>query len=98
LQVKEAIDSALHQMEKSTLFELLGMQSFRLCYWKMASDEINYRRFFEINDLMSIRMETEEVFEEAHKLINRLLTEGKITGNTPEKPHTNTNRYPSRPS
>ena len=46
----------------------------------MASDEINYRRFFDINDLAAIRMEMPEVFEETHRLVFQLLGEGRVTG------------------
>ncbi|TFE67285.1 malto-oligosyltrehalose synthase [Methylacidiphilum sp. Yel] len=60
--------------------KLLTEQYFRFSHWRVASEEINYRRFFTINDLISVRMEREEVFEEAHCLIYRLIEEGKITG------------------
>ncbi|QSR89017.1 malto-oligosyltrehalose synthase [Methylacidiphilum caldifontis] len=60
--------------------KLLSEQYFRFSHWRVASEEINYRRFFTINDLISLRMEKEEVFEEAHSFIFRLIEEGKITG------------------
>ena len=46
----------------------------------MAGEEINYRRFFDINDLAAIRMEVPEVFDAAHQLVLRLVGEGKVTG------------------
>ncbi|MBU2102204.1 MAG: malto-oligosyltrehalose synthase, partial [Candidatus Omnitrophica bacterium] len=48
---------------------LISQQLFRLSFWKVASEEINYRRFFTINELISIRVEELEVFEETHRLI-----------------------------
>src|SRR5215210_7298650 len=59
---------------------LLNEQSYRLASWKVASAEINYRRFFDINDLAAIRMEEPLVFQESHQLIFRLLKEGLATG------------------
>jgi (1->4)-alpha-D-glucan 1-alpha-D-glucosylmutase len=62
------------------LENLLGEQWFRLSYWKVATEEINYRRFFSINDLISLRMEKEEVFAHTHSLLLRLAAEGILTG------------------
>ncbi len=62
------------------LEELLAKQAYRLCYWRVASDEINYRRFFDINDLAAIRVEEPSVFEAVHELIFQLMKEGIITG------------------
>ncbi len=62
------------------LDRLLAEQHFRLCFWKVAGDEINYRRFFAINDLVSLRAEQEEVFDHTHELILKLVEEGAFTG------------------
>jgi (1->4)-alpha-D-glucan 1-alpha-D-glucosylmutase len=62
------------------LNELLSEQFFRLSFWKVATEEINYRRFFNINELLSLRIEDEDVFNHTHSLIFRLVQEGKITG------------------
>ncbi|MDH5534278.1 MAG: malto-oligosyltrehalose synthase [Betaproteobacteria bacterium] len=62
------------------LDDLLERQAYRLAYWRVASDEINYRRFFDINDLAALRMEDERVFELTHRMVFRLLDEGKIDG------------------
>jgi (1->4)-alpha-D-glucan 1-alpha-D-glucosylmutase len=62
------------------LDDLLNHQAYRLSYWRVASDEINYRRFFDINDLAAISMEKLEVFNATHELVLRLLAEGKVTG------------------
>ena len=62
------------------LHELLEEQAYRLCYWRAAAEEINYRRFFDINTLAAIRVEKEEVFEEAHRMVLDWLRKGYITG------------------
>ncbi|HVX86499.1 MAG TPA: malto-oligosyltrehalose synthase [Phycisphaerae bacterium] len=60
--------------------ELLQNQPYRLAYWRIASDEINYRRFFDINDLAAIRMELPEVFNAAHELPFDLIRRGDLAG------------------
>jgi len=62
------------------LHELLEHQTYRLAYWRTAGHEINYRRFFDINGLLGMRMENEEVVEATHALVIRLVAEGKVTG------------------
>ncbi|MGH7857602.1 MAG: malto-oligosyltrehalose synthase, partial [Candidatus Binatia bacterium] len=62
------------------LHDLLEAQAYRLAYWRTAFHEINYRRFFDINDLAGLRMEEPDVFEATHGLVLRLVREGKITG------------------
>lgn len=59
---------------------LLNQQSYRLASWRVASEEINYRRFFDVNELAAIRTEEEYVFKESHRLIFRLLKQGIATG------------------
>ena len=62
------------------LHELIKSQAFRLANWRVASDDINYRRFFDTNDLAGIRVENERVFEETHRLVLTLIAEGKVDG------------------
>ena len=62
------------------LEQLLGEQPYRLAYWRVASDEINYRRFFDVNELAAICMENPEVFEQTHRLILRLVNQGAVQG------------------
>jgi (1->4)-alpha-D-glucan 1-alpha-D-glucosylmutase len=62
------------------LDELLDDQAYRLSSWRVASDEINYRRFFDINELAALRMERSEVFTATHTLIFQLLRERKVNG------------------
>jgi len=62
------------------LDHLLGLQGYRLSYWRVATEEINYRRFFDINSLAALRVENPGVFMHTHKLIMKLIREGKVTG------------------
>ncbi|MEI7770517.1 MAG: malto-oligosyltrehalose synthase [Chloroflexales bacterium] len=59
---------------------LLEQQPYRLAFWRVATEEINYRRFFDINDLAAIRVELPGVFDATHRLIFRLLAEGRASG------------------
>jgi (1->4)-alpha-D-glucan 1-alpha-D-glucosylmutase len=63
-----------------TLHNLLERQFYRLAYWKVAADEINYRRFFNINELAGVRMENRALFESAHALVGRMIAEGRLDG------------------
>jgi (1->4)-alpha-D-glucan 1-alpha-D-glucosylmutase len=53
---------------------------YRLAHWRVAGEEINYRRFFDINTLAAIRVEDREVFEEAHQIPFQLLADGQVHG------------------
>jgi (1->4)-alpha-D-glucan 1-alpha-D-glucosylmutase len=66
--------------EDSEMHALLEQQVYRLAYWRVAGDEINYRRFFDINDLAGLRVEDEKVFDATHQLILSQLGQGKIQG------------------
>ncbi|HEX3816655.1 MAG TPA: malto-oligosyltrehalose synthase, partial [Chthoniobacterales bacterium] len=59
---------------------LLNEQAYRLAFWRVAAEEINYRRFFDVNDLAAIRMELPEVFEETHRLLLELVATGAVNG------------------
>ncbi len=59
---------------------LLDRQSYRLAFWRVAAEEINYRRFFDITELAAVRMEDPVVFADTHRLLMRLIGEGKIQG------------------
>jgi (1->4)-alpha-D-glucan 1-alpha-D-glucosylmutase len=62
------------------LHGLLEQQAYRLASWRTAADEINYRRFFDINELAALRVEDPQVFEEIHRLVLELAAAGHITG------------------
>ena len=59
---------------------LLELQVYRLAHWRVSGEEINYRRFFDVNDLVGLRMEHPEVFAATHHLLRRLLAEKMISG------------------
>ncbi len=87
-QVQHAIEKALAQINGEpgdprsfdALDELLNAQSYRLAYWRVAAEEINYRRFFDVNDLAAIRIELPKVFDAVHRLILDLVRTGAVTG------------------
>jgi (1->4)-alpha-D-glucan 1-alpha-D-glucosylmutase len=86
--VKLALENAIRQFngEKGNarsfdeLEKLLDQQWYRLAYWRVAADEINYRRFFDINELAAIRVEEPRVFDAVHRLVGHLLSAGLVTG------------------
>jgi malto-oligosyltrehalose synthase len=88
LEVRAVVDQAIQSLrgvkgDPSSfvpLHQLLERQHYRLAYWRAAADEINYRRFLDINELAGVRMERSEVFETAHRLVLHLFAEGKIDG------------------
>lgn len=59
---------------------MLGDQAYRVAHWRVASDEINYRRFFDINDLAALRVEEPVVFEDVHQVVLDLVQSGRVTG------------------
>lgn len=86
--VRAAVEAAVSAIQGTVgdpgsfdeLHELLEAQAYRLAFWRIAGEEINYRRFFDINNLAAIRVELPEVFAATHALTFELLAEGKITG------------------
>jgi len=84
--VRHAIESALSDINGTpgqpssfdALHDLLEVQPYRLSYWRTASHQINYRRFFDVNTLVGLRVEREEVFEGTHQLLAQLIAEGKV--------------------
>lgn len=73
-------DEDQDRAEDVPVAELLDRQHYRLASWRVANDELNWRRFFTINDLAGLRVEDDEVFEESHALYFRLYEEGLIDG------------------
>ncbi|HEV3052042.1 MAG TPA: malto-oligosyltrehalose synthase, partial [Longimicrobium sp.] len=86
--VRQAVDAAVaeyngnpgepHSFDR--LDALLNDQAYRLAYWRVAAEEINYRRFFDVNDLAGVRVERPQVFQATHALILRMVREGTVTG------------------
>ncbi len=66
--------------EDLPIAELLEQQWYRLAYWKVGSEELNYRRFFDVDTLAAVRVEDDDVFESSHALLARLHGEGLIDG------------------
>ncbi len=62
------------------LHDLLEHQHYRIAFWRVASDEINYRRFFDINELAALRMERPDVFAQTHALVLEWIAAGKLAG------------------
>lgn len=85
---REAVDGSLEDLNGrrgdprsfDRLEALLADQGYRLSHWRVATDEINYRRFFDVNDLAAVRVEDSAVFEALHALPLRLAREGVVTG------------------
>ncbi|PYL08513.1 MAG: malto-oligosyltrehalose synthase [Verrucomicrobia bacterium] len=87
-QVQQAIEKAVAQINGNSgnsrsfdaLDALLNAQSYRLAFWRVAAEEINYRRFFDINDLAAIRVELPRVFDAVHRLLLDLVSTGAVSG------------------
>ena len=62
------------------LHHLLERQHYKLGHWRLASSDINYRRFFDVNSLAGLRVEDAGTFEATHRLVRRLLADGKLQG------------------
>ena len=62
------------------LDNLLAEQFYRLSFWKVGAEEINYRRFFTVNELISVKVEELRVFNKTHALIGQLVESGKLNG------------------
>jgi (1->4)-alpha-D-glucan 1-alpha-D-glucosylmutase len=86
--VREAVDAALARLNGEpgqletwrSLDALIQDQHWRVAHFRVAADDINYRRFFNINDLAGLRMELPDVFDHAHQLVFRLLEDGTVDG------------------
>lgn len=86
--IKEYLDSVVRSFNGipgdpqslDRLDMLLSHQNFKLSYWKVGNEELNYRRFFTINALVSVKMENKKVFETTHELILQLIKSGDING------------------
>ncbi len=65
---------------KALIERVVDVQHWRPASWRVAAEEINYRRFFDINSLAAIRMENANCFGEAHRLVFELLERGDVDG------------------
>lgn len=76
--VNAAVDSINDDYD--LLDELIGQQNYKLAFWQLSKYQVGYRRFFNINSLVGLRIEEEQVFEDAHRLVFQLEKAGKIDG------------------
>jgi len=81
-EFRSALDAAVWQINEDVdrLDQLLAAQWYRLAYWRIASETINYRRFFDVTDLVGVRVENPEVFEARNRRVFDLVADGKVTG------------------
>jgi len=81
-EVAQAVDEAVAGINAGPdpLDELLQRQNYRLAFWRTAGQELDYRRFFDVNTLIGLRMEDERVFADTHALVLRWLKDGVIDG------------------
>ncbi len=79
---RDALDQVIVSVngDVDRLDALLDAQWYRLAYWRLASEKINYRRFFDVTDLVGVRVENPEVFEARNRRTLELIAEGKVTG------------------
>jgi (1->4)-alpha-D-glucan 1-alpha-D-glucosylmutase len=77
-----AVDEVLQEINNSSqlLDELLERQNYRLAFWRMAKQDLDYRRFFDINTLVGLHMEDERVFKDTHTLVLHWLDQGVLDG------------------
>jgi (1->4)-alpha-D-glucan 1-alpha-D-glucosylmutase len=77
-----AVDHSIEELNanRDALDDFLSQQNYRLAYWKVADQQLGYRRFFDVNTLIGLRTEREFVFEETHALILDWLHTGVIDG------------------
>ncbi|HVW86166.1 MAG TPA: malto-oligosyltrehalose synthase, partial [Bryobacteraceae bacterium] len=80
--VVQAVDAELAAVNENIdlLDSLLDRQNYRLAYWKAASRDLGYRRFFDVNTLVGLRMEDEQVFNDTHSLVFQWLRAGVLDG------------------
>ncbi len=80
--IADAVDAEIKELNRNTdrLHDFLERQNFRLAYWRTAEQDLIYRRFFDVNTLVGLRMEREQVFADTHALVLRWLREGVLDG------------------
>jgi (1->4)-alpha-D-glucan 1-alpha-D-glucosylmutase len=80
--IAEAVENALKAINNNVdrLDAILEQQNYRLAYWQTAKEELVYRRFFDVNTLVGLRVENPQVFSDTHALILRWLREGTLDG------------------
>jgi len=81
-EVADEIDSTVRDLngDADRLDALLSLQNYRLSRWHVAARELGYRRFFDVNSLVGIRIEDQRVFDDTHQLILKWLRCGQLDG------------------
>jgi len=81
-EFREALASVIARFNEDfdLLDQLHAAQWYRLAYWRMASETINYRRFFDVTDLVGVRVENPEVFEARNRMVLDFIADGTVTG------------------
>jgi len=81
-QIRKALEASIEEINDNPdlLDELLEEQNYRLAYWRAASRDLGYRRFFDINTLIGLRSEDENVFRDTHRLVLEFLRQGVLDG------------------
>lgn len=74
------INGARDEKGAQAIADLLDAQPYRLAFWRVSGEEINYRRFFDVNELAALRMEDQQVFDASHVLVRDLWRSGDIRG------------------
>jgi (1->4)-alpha-D-glucan 1-alpha-D-glucosylmutase len=80
VQGLDAYDGKRGDASAQALHHLLERQHYRLAHWRLASSEINYRRFFDITHLAGLRVEHRPTFDAVHGLVRRLIAQGRLQG------------------
>jgi (1->4)-alpha-D-glucan 1-alpha-D-glucosylmutase len=81
-EIAHAVDDVIAEFNRSPaeIDALLQRQNYRLAFWRTAGEELDYRRFFDINTLVSLRSEEEAVFDDTHLLIRKWVEQGLLDG------------------
>jgi (1->4)-alpha-D-glucan 1-alpha-D-glucosylmutase len=82
VRAASATDEVVAQLNATPdlLHEFLEQQNYRVAYWRMAARDLGYRRFFDINSLVGLKIENQRVFEATHQLIRKWVARGRLTG------------------
>ncbi len=80
--ISHAIDQGINELndDHEALDQLLNLQYYRIAYWRVADQELGYRRFFDVNSLVGLRVERSHVFDATHRRILEWLNDGTLDG------------------
>ena len=78
--IRDHVQHNLDAIGTDELDEIIQEQAYRIAFWKVATERINYRRFFDVSDLIGMRVEDPSVFQASHRLALELVHEGAVNG------------------